>query len=70
MKESIINSLVAVLGALDTVTVSGKNNLANLSGSMTVLENIVAALREQGVEITDARDKERAGDGKDGMKFQ
>lgn len=49
MKEQIINNLGAVINALNTVTVCGRDNLGNLSGSIAVLESIQRALA--GVEI-------------------
>ena len=38
MKDEVINRLVAVLNALDNISVRGKPNLANLSGSIAILE--------------------------------
>lgn len=49
MREKIIEELNAVLVALNSIYVSGKNNLANLSGSISLLEKIhdeVLALEE------------------------
>ena len=40
MKEEILNRLVAVLNALDNISVHGKMNLANLSGSIAILEEV------------------------------
>ena len=40
MKQQIIDNINAVLGALNSITVSGKANLANLVGSINILENI------------------------------
>ena len=57
MKEEIINSVIAVYNALNNITVCGKNNLANLSGSIAALEEIADALNK--AEITEASaDKE------------
>lgn len=44
MKNEIMQKLSAVLGALNSISVSGKNNLANLSGSISILEEIALAL--------------------------
>ncbi len=40
MKNEILQRLDAVLGALNRVTVCGKENLGNLSGSIVMLEEI------------------------------
>ena len=45
MKDEVINRLVAVLNALDNVSVRGKPNLANLSGSIAILEETRDILR-------------------------
>ena len=44
MKEKTIQQLVLVLNALNSITVSGKSNLANLSGSISILEEVVSSL--------------------------
>ena len=44
MKEKTIQQLVLVLNALNSIAVSGKSNLANLSGSISILEEVVSAL--------------------------
>lgn len=41
MKNEIIRRLNLVLGALDNVSVSGKTNLANLSGSISIIEEVI-----------------------------
>jgi hypothetical protein len=45
MKEELMQRIGAVVNALNQVTVSGKANLANLSGSIAVLEEVCAMLR-------------------------
>lgn len=40
MNEEIIRRLNVVLGALNNVNVCGKPNLANLSGSIAMLEEL------------------------------
>ena len=40
MKEEIIQRLAVTLNALNNISVSGKSNLANLSGSIAMLEEI------------------------------
>lgn len=44
MKDEIMNRLAAVLNALNAVSVNGKQNLANLSGSIAVIEEVAAML--------------------------
>lgn len=49
MKEQVMQRLVLALNALNSISVSGKTNLANLSGSIAMLEEIVNILN--GAEI-------------------
>ena len=44
-KEDILQRLSLVLGALNSVTVCGKANLANLSGSIAMLEEVEKMIR-------------------------
>ena len=53
MKDELIQRVNLVIGALNNVTVSGKNNLANLSGSISILEEVVSMLG--GVEIAEPK---------------
>ena len=46
MKDEIMNRLAAVLNALNAVSVNGKQNLANLSGSIAVIEEVAAMLSD------------------------
>lgn len=57
MKDDIMQRLYAVLNALNTIPVSGKQNLANLSGSITVIEEIAGMLEKAEVTAA-AKDKE------------
>lgn len=58
MKDEILNRLVAVLNALNAVSVSGKQNLANLSGSIAVIEGVIATLGDTTIEsATGDKDK-------------
>ena len=50
MKDEIMNRLAAVLNALNAVSVNGKQNLANLSGSIAVIEEVAAMLGEASIE--------------------
>jgi len=43
-KEEIIGRLYTVIKALDSISVCGKQNLANLVGSIGTLEDIIQAL--------------------------
>lgn len=45
MKDSIIESIIAVVNALNSISVSGKQNLANLSGSIYTLENVLSSIK-------------------------
>lgn len=53
MKQDILTKIAAVLNALENVSVKGKQNLGNLSGSIAVLEEVCQALNTVPVEKTD-----------------
>ena len=44
MKDEIMQRLIAAVNALTTIPVSGKQNLANLSGSINVIEEVLGML--------------------------
>lgn len=44
MKDEIMQRLVAVGNVLNTIPVSGKQNLANLSGSISIIEEVLNML--------------------------
>lgn len=44
MKDEIMQRLIAALNALNSIPVSGKPNLANLSGSIAVIEEVIGIL--------------------------
>lgn len=46
MKDEIMQRLNVVLNALNNTSVSGKTNLANLSGSIAVLEEVCGMLSD------------------------
>ena len=46
MRDEIVKRLTVVLNALNSISVSGKANLANLSGSIAVLEEVCGLLGE------------------------
>lgn len=46
MNEEIMKRLSAVLSALNSISVSGKQNLTNLSGSISILEETAGILSE------------------------
>ena len=58
MKNDILGRLSAVLSALNSVSVCGKANLANLSGSITMLEEVAQILND--AEIAEATKSEAA----------
>lgn len=51
MKNEVIGKISVVINALNGITVCGKNNLANLSGSIAVLEELATLLNK--LEITE-----------------
>ncbi len=55
MKDEIMQCIAVVLNALNTIPVSGKQNLANLSGSIATIEEVAKML--EGAEITAATEK-------------
>ena len=52
MKEKMMQELQAVLNALNGVSVSGKENLGRLGGSISVLETILTELSSAEVAET------------------
>lgn len=56
MKNEMTRRINTVLNALNNITVSGKHNLANLSGSITVLEELISVL--QNVSFEEDKPKE------------
>lgn len=59
MKDEIMQRLNVVLNALNSIPVSGKQNLANLSGSIAVIEEVAGMLNE--AEITAKPKPKKAG---------
>lgn len=55
MKNEIMQRLAVVLNALNNIDVRGKVNLANLSGSIAMIEEINAMLN--GVEFAEEQNK-------------
>ena len=51
MKTEIMQRLNLIVGALNSISVSGKSNLANLSGSIAMLEEVAQMLN--GAEIVE-----------------
>ena len=51
MKNDILNKLGAVISALNSVSVSGKANMENLCGSISVLEDVAKTIL--GAEFAD-----------------
>lgn len=58
MKEEIMQRLAAILNALNSVPVSGKQNLANMSGSIVCIEEIIGMLND--AELVDKKDKAKS----------
>lgn len=60
MKEDIMQRLTVTLNALNSVSVSGKANLANLSGSIAMLEEVASLLNSAVIMPNeDATDKNK-----------
>lgn len=60
MKEDIMQRLTVTLNALNNVSVSGKANLANLSGSIAMLEEVASLLNSAVITPNeDATDKNK-----------
>ena len=55
MKDEIMQRLNVVLNALNSISVRGKSDLANLSGSIAVIEEVAGML--DGAEITASAEK-------------
>lgn len=56
MKEDIMQRITVVLNALNSVSVNGKANLANLSGSIAMLEEIASLLSH--ADVTEKNDSD------------
>lgn len=56
MKEDIMQRISVVLNALNSVSVNGKANLANLSGSIAMLEEIASLLSH--ADVTEKNDSD------------
>lgn len=50
-KENVEQRIKIILNALNNVMVSGKQNLGNLSGSITLLEEIQEAINDGTIDI-------------------
>lgn len=59
MKDEIMQRLIAIANALNTIPVSGKQNLANLSGSISCVEEILGMLENADV-VEKALDKAKS----------
>lgn len=60
MKEDIMQRLTVTLNALNSVSVSGKANLSNLSGSIAMLEEVASLLNSAVITPNeDATDKNK-----------
>lgn len=59
MKDEVMNRLGAVLNALNVISVNGKQNLANLSGCIVVIEEIASMLSDATIEKAAANDSEK-----------
>lgn len=62
MKDNIMQRLGAALNALNSVTVSGKHNLVNLSGSIAVIEEIAGMLANAEITALNAEEPQKKGE--------
>lgn len=51
MKDDVTQRMMIILNALNNISVSGKSNLANLSGSIAMLEDVLDDIKSAGVEV-------------------
>lgn len=58
MKDEIMQRLNAVLNALNSISVRGKIDVANLGGSIAVIEEIAMMLEHADIVDTDAAGEE------------
>lgn len=65
MKEDLIKNLSAALDAMNNINVKGKPNLANLYGSIAIIENAVQALMSDSAGVDDKAQSARAPKGDD-----
>lgn len=56
MKNEILQRLDITLSALNTVSVNGKANLANLSGSIAMIEEVYTLLKDAEVKSPEKKD--------------
>ena len=49
MTDKIMQNLIGVLNALNNISVSGKTNLATLSGSIAIVEEIAGMLDDSDI---------------------
>nr|DAE95449.1 MAG TPA: hypothetical protein [Bacteriophage sp.]DAM60850.1 MAG TPA: hypothetical protein [Caudoviricetes sp.] len=56
MKDEILQRLDITLSALNTVSVNGKANLANLSGSIAMIEEVYTLLKDAEVKSPEKKD--------------
>lgn len=56
MKDEILQRLDIALSALNVVSVNGKANLANLSGSIAMIEEVYTLLKDAEVKSPEKKD--------------
>lgn len=63
MEQEILQQIISVVNALNTVTVNGKYNLAQLGGSISVLEKVCEMLQQstEKEKTQDKKDKNEKG---------
>lgn len=59
MKDEIMQNLIGVLNALNNISVRGKTNLANLSGSIAVIERVAGMLEDSDIIPNSTEEKKK-----------
>ena len=56
MKEEILQHINIVINVLNNISVNGKSNLANLSGSIAMIEEVYTLLKDAEVKSPEKKD--------------
>lgn len=61
MKDEIMKRIMAVLNALNSVSVSGKSNIGNLGGSIAMMEEIASILENANITPIEHEQQNQSG---------
>ncbi len=61
MKDEIMKRIMAVLNALNNVSVSGKSNIGNLGGSIAMMEEIAGILENADITPIEHEQQDKSG---------